>query len=171
MVRAVKGGCVGYCRGKDGTKGTCREQRRKAKAPHGARAFCYSTDKVYDPKLITCSETSFCSVFQESRYSGYFDGDEGGVFSGVGFNDIKFASNFSNSSAWLCTRMSASSHFSCAVMLNDKLSSAEKNCCKIRLAMKDLVFTWGRKLSVAGKLAALEEKKTVLLGTTPGDRK
>lgn len=85
-------------------------------------------------------------------------------FSGVAFNDSKFAAKFSNLSAWLCARMSASSRFSRALMLNDKLSSAEKDCCKIRLAVKDLVFTWRRKLSVAGKLAFFAGEKQFFWG-------
>lgn len=32
--------------------------------------------------------------------------------------------------------------------------SAEKDDCKIWIAVKDLVFSWGRKLSVVGMLAA-----------------
>lgn len=59
----MKGSCLEYSRGKDSVQGTCRQQRRKAKAPFGARTFCYSTDKVYDLMLITCSATSSDSVF------------------------------------------------------------------------------------------------------------
>lgn len=34
--------------------------------------------------------------------------------------------------------------------------SAEKDDCKIRIVVKDLMFTWGRKLSIVGMLAAFE---------------
>lgn len=59
----MKGGRLDYSRGKDRVQGSCRQQKRKVKALCGARTFCYSTDKVYDPKLVTCSETSSHSVF------------------------------------------------------------------------------------------------------------
>lgn len=42
--------------------------------------------------------------------------------------------------------------------------SAEKDDCKIWIAGKDLVFTWGRKLSVVGMLAAFEGAKQFFWG-------
>lgn len=42
--------------------------------------------------------------------------------------------------------------------------SAEKDDCKIWIAVKDLVFTWGRKPSIIGMLAAFEGAKQFFWG-------
>lgn len=166
VVRVVKGGCLGYGKGRL----VWREQWRKAKTPCGARAFCCYTDKVCVPKVIVLGPLSIQS-FNEVGYWGYLDMDEGGVCQELPFMTMSL---HPSPAIWAC---------GCVPGCQLALISRMLSCCMTNSGVcwkgwlqnmdcsKGPCVFLGEKAVCSRYACCLCRILTVLLGSASGDRK